>query len=767
MFPSMTKSEAKQRIAKLRAEIDRLRYQYHVLDESEISDAAHDSLKHELEVLEREFPDLITPDSPTQRVGGEARPEFTKVTHRVPMISLTDVFSDGEFTAWEERNQNYARQQGIRFPEQVEYYVEVKMDGLALSLEYEDGTLVRASTRGDGRVGEDVTANVRTISAIPLRLATVEEIARHRAKLRRELELLGDWESLVRRAHRGGLEIRGEVFITRRDFAAVNRAAERAGDKTYANPRNLAAGSIRQLDPKMTASRRLSFFAYDLFFLPRSMGGGGSPLLKQEGARGSYAPVGAALRTHECAHALAKILGVPINLLNERTETSAGILRYHTQIGERRPKLDYETDGIVVLVNDPKLFERLGVVGKAPRGAVAFKWPGIEATTVVEDIRVQVGRTGVLTPVAHLQAVNVSGVTVTHATLHNEEQIQRLGVKIGDTVVVRRAGDVIPEVVRVLERLRPKGARAFHMPKKCPVCGSKAERRQIGLSQFRTKLRKERESAATFCANPECYAQRRKRILHFTRRGAFDIEGIGEKTIDRFLEEGLLSDPASIFELDAEDIAQLDRFGEKSGQNLVERARARKTISLPRFLIALGIPQVGEETARMIAMERGHRMLRRREAPGKHPVSGSKEQRIAPKDVLEWVNAQTPESLQEMPDIGPTVAEAILAWFRDKDNRHVVERLHDVGIRITISRLTPHASRLSGQTCVFTGELESLTRDEAKELVRSHGGDVSESVSKKTSYVVVGTEPGSKLKRAEQLGVQTIDEEEFLKMVHR
>lgn len=746
----MTKTEAKQRIVKLREEIDRYRYAYHVLDESPISDAAHDSLKHELDALERQFPDLITADSPTQRVGGIARPEFRKVTHRVPMISLTDVFSPAEFTAWEERNRNYARQQEIVAPPQVEYYVEVKMDGLALSLEYEDGMLVRASTRGDGRVGEEVTANVRTIGAIPLRLATVEDIARHRTKLRRELELLGDWESLVRRARRGAVEIRGEAFITKRDFAAVNRAAEKAGEKEYANPRNLAAGSIRQLDPKITATRRLSFFAYDL--------------------------LGVTVATHEHAHALAKVLGVPVNPLNERAGNATEVLRYHAQIGDRRPKLDYETDGIVVLVNDPKFFEGLGVVGKAPRGAVALKWPGVEATTIVEDIRVQIGRTGALTPVAVLQPVNVRGVTVTHATLHNEEQIKRLGVRIGDTVIVRRAGDVIPEVIRVLERLRPKSAKAFRMPTRCHICGSRVERRTIGSpTSSRGRARggpAARQSAAVFCVNKRCYAQQRERILHFTRRGAFDIEGIGEKTVDRFLDEGLITDPASIFELKAEDIAQLERFGEKSGQNLVERAQARKIISLPRFLIALGIPMVGEETAHTLAdvmvREQGHRMLRRREASGKHLVSGSEEQRLTPRELLAWAEAQTAESLEDINDVGPVVAAAIVEWFRDRDNQKVVERLHGVGIRIEVDsrQSTVVSQKLSGKAFVFTGELESITRDEAKELARNHGGDVSESVSKKTSYVVVGAEPGSKFKKAEQLGVQTIGEKEFLRMAN-
>jgi len=753
----MNHKEAKQRIAKLREEINRLRYAYHVLDESPISDAAHDSLKHELEVLERQFPDLITPDSPTQRVGGEARPEFVKVAHRVPMISLTDVFSMEEFTAWEERNRNYARQQGIRFPAQVEYYVEVKMDGLALSLEYERGVLIRASTRGDGRVGEEVTANVRTIHAIPLRLATVDDIRRHRTQLRSELRLLGDgWETLVRRAHDGAVEIRGEAFLTKRDFAAINRQAESDGEKTYANPRNLAAGSIRQLDPKVTAGRRLSFFAYDLFF---------SPLLKQEGVRGSYASAEVPLDTHEQIHALAKILGAPVNPLSERASMSAEVLRYHERIGMLRSKLAYETDGIVVLVNDSKIAERLGVVGKAPRGAIAFKWPGEEATTQVEDIRIQVGRTGALTPVAVLRPVNVRGVTVTHATLHNDEQIKRLGVRVGDTVIVRRAGDVIPEIVRVLERLRPKGARAFRMPTKCPVCGSTVERRTIGFSPSRAGEHRVlngktpdveergRQSAAFFCANKRCYAQRRERLLHFTRRSAFDIEGIGEKTVDRFLEEGLLTDPASIFDLKREDIAILERFGEQSAQNIISRAQERKRIALERFLIALGIPHVGEETSRDIAAAISRNL--------KFQISN-------PKEILRWLDAQTPESLQAIKDVGPTMAEAILAWFKDDDNRKIIGRLHDVGIRIADSRKPiAESKKFEGKTFVFTGELESLTRDDAKALVHSHGGDVSESVSKRTAYVVVGAEPGSKAQRAAELSVPMLTEEEFLRLVKR
>ncbi|MDO8599251.1 MAG: NAD-dependent DNA ligase LigA [bacterium] len=733
----MTKSAANQRIAKLRSEINRYRYQYHVLDAAEISDAAHDSLKHEIEVLERQFPEFVTPDSPTQRVGGEARSEFTKVPHRVPMISLTDVFASEEFTAWEERNRNYARAQDIRVPEQIEYYVEVKMDGLALSLEYERGVFVRASTRGDGRVGEEVTANVKTIHAIPLRLATVDDIRRHRAKLRSELQLLGSgWEALVERAHRDAVEIRGETFLTKRDFAAINRRAEASGEKTYANPRNLAAGSIRQLDPKVTAGRRLSFFAYDL--LPQQWG---------------QVPF---LETHEQVHAFAKILGVPVNPLNERANTSAAVLRYHERIGMLRPKFDYETDGIVVLVNNVKLAERLGVVGKAPRGAIAFKWPGVEATTTVEDIHVQVGRTGALTPVAVLQPVNVGGVTVTHATLHNAEQIARLGVKIGDTVIVRRAGDVIPEVVRVLDRLRPKDAKAFRMPTKCPVCGSTVERKRIATKRSGPMAIGPRahESAAFFCANTRCYAQQRERILHFTRRSAFDIEGIGEKTVDRFLEVGLLTDPASIFELKAEDIAQLERFGEKSAQNIITRSAERKTIALERLLFALGISHIGEESARTIS----HVIVR--------SESRERGSNLTPRQLLVWFDQQSVDSLQEIKDVGPAMAEAILAWFRNRDNRRVVERLHEVGIRLELPKETVRSGKLAGKTFVFTGELETMSRETAEALVRAHGGKALSSVSKKTSYVVVGAEPGSKAKNAKQLGVPVLTEEQFTRLVN-
>ncbi|MFH1430229.1 MAG: NAD-dependent DNA ligase LigA [Candidatus Uhrbacteria bacterium] len=728
----MSKTEAQSRIEKLRREINRYRFAYHVLDESLISDAAQDALKHELQELEERFPELVTPDSPTQRVGGLARSEFKKVTHRERMLSLVDAFSEDDLDAWVRRVQNYAAQHDIQLADVFDSYVELKMDGLAISLEYDHGVLVRASTRGDGHIGEDVTENAKTIEAIPLRLADVESVRKAQKQLRRELEILGDWERVLRTVHHGRLEVRGEAFVTKRAFDAVNRAAERNTGKVFANPRNLAAGSIRQLDPKVTASRKLSFFAYGVY--------------------------GIKLETHEQQHALLRVLGIPTNPLNRHCVDVAEVGKMYRAIAQRRERLEYEIDGIVVNVNSVARFDQLGVAGKAPRGAIAVKWPGEEATTVVEDIRVQVGRTGALTPVAVLAPVRVGGVSVTHATLHNEDQIKRLGVRIGDTVILRRAGDVIPEIVQVLERLRPKGTKAFRIPRKCPICHGAIEKRPISFSHSRREGevegvgRERRLSAALFCSNKKCYAQQRERLLHFTRRGGYDIEGIGEKTVDRFLELGLLSDPASLWELKEVDIDQLEGFGEKSASNLVAAIDARKTIALDRFIFALGIPQVGEETSRTIAFE--------------YSLSLSKgNQDITPKQLLSWFDIQTIESLQTIEDIGPAVSAAILEWMRDSDHRAVIERLHDIGVRMSFTRAAPSSKRFVGKTFVFTGELQSMSRDDAEALVRSFGGKATGSVSKKTSFVVAGSDPGSKLTKAESLGVSVIDEDAFRKML--
>ncbi len=665
----MTKAEANNRIKKLRAEIDRHRYLYHVLDRSEISDAALDSLKDELVRLETEFPDLITSDSPTQRVGGAARDEFQKVRHAGRMLSLNDVFSFEEAKAWIERITKLLAPSDLA---RLDYYAELKMDGLALSLLYRDGRLVQAATRGDGNVGEEVTANIRTIEAIPLRLH------------------LDGVQGAEQKKLLGEIEIRGEVYMPKRVFEELNADQVKRGEAVFANPRNAAAGAVRQLDPKVTASRRLSFLAYDLV---TDLG----------------------QTTHEESHALLAKLGFRAGQDNRRCRSLDEIEAYHADIGTRRPTLPFWTDGIVVNVNPIDLFQKLGVVGKAPRGAIAYKYPAEEATTVVEDIKVQVGRTGALTPVAHLRPVQVAGTTVARATLHNEDEIRRLDVRIGDTVIIQKAGDIIPDVVRVLPKLRTGNERVFRMPKRCPECGSAV-------------LRREGE-AAHYCTNPRCFAQAREAFYHFVSKSAFDIDGLGPKIIDQLLEAKLVHDPSDLFILTTDDLIPLERFAETSAQNLIRAIGEHRRLPLNRFLYALGIRHVGEETA--LALAREFRTLAK--------LRSAKE-----------------EDFRSVRDIGTTVAKSVAEYFADQHHAEFLDRLLERGVGI--QAVAASGERLAGKSVVFTGTLETMTRDEAKALARSLGADVSESVSAKTNFVVVGAEPGSKAKKAKTLGVTILDE---------
>ncbi|MDP3685349.1 MAG: NAD-dependent DNA ligase LigA, partial [bacterium] len=522
----MTKTEANRRIQKLRKEIEHHRYLYHVLDRQEISDAALDSLKHELFQLEQQFPDLITPDSPTQRMGGEPRKEFREVRHRVPMLSLEDAFSEEEIRAWEKRNRKLV-QPSTRFS----YLCELKMDGLAIALRYRDGTLIQAATRGDGRTGEDVTENIKTIEAIPL-------------------QLRGDAPRDV--------EVRGEVYMTKKAFAELNKRQAAAGGKIYANPRNVAAGSVRQLDSKITASRDLRFAAYDI-------------AVHGEQSR----TIGPAFAKHQEEHEVLRRWGFPTNPEAGIARDVEAVEQYRAHWEKKREGLPYEIDGIVVLVDDNALFERLGVVGKAPRGATAYKFAARQATTVVEEIRVQVGRTGALTPVAVLTPVALGGTTVSRATLHNEQEVHRKDIRVGDTVVIQRAGDVIPEVVEALKRLRPKDAKAFHMPSTCPICGS--------------KVVKEEGGAIHRCTSKNCAARQERTIRHFASRAAVDIEGVGPKLIRKLLDEGLIRDAADLYALTEGDLAALERYAEKSAGNVVASIAARKRLPLGRFVYALGI----------------------------------------------------------------------------------------------------------------------------------------------------------------------------------
>ena len=638
----MTKGEALKRIKKLRSEIDHHRYLYHVLNKEEISEEALDSLKHELATLEGEYPDLVTPDSPTQRVAGRALKIFKKASHSSPMLSLGDVFSGDELSLWEGRIKKLTSSE-------LSFFSELKIDGLAVSLIYQNGLFVRGSTRGDGLVGEDVTQNLKTIESIPLRL-------------KKSIDC----------------EVRGEVFIAKSNFKKFS--------KEYANPRNLAAGSIRQLDSKITASRNLSFMAWGL--------------LGED--------------NQELEHKKLESLGFKA-VPGESSKDLDGVVRYYKKILKTKGKLDFEIDGLVVGVNDNKVLTSLGVAGKSPRGMIAFKFPGAETTTIVEDIIVQVGRTGALTPVAVLKPVSLKGVTISRASLHNQDEIDRLDVRIGDTVVVRRAGDVIPDVVKVLVNLRPKKSKKFKILKNCPICGFKVKRVE----------------AIHYCENPKCFAQEKQRIIHFVSRRAFDIEGLGEKIIEQLLAEGLIHDQADLFSLKEGDLVSLERFGEKSAKNAVDSILGSRKVGLDRFLYSLGISNVGEETSIDLANHFGS---------------------------LGGVRGASLEELENIPDVGSIVAKSIKKWF--SSNGELLKKLES---EVEIKNPKKVGKKLKGLIFVLTGELDSLSRDEARDRIRGLGGDVSSSVSKNTDFVVAGKNPGSKYTKGQELDIKIIDEREFIK----
>jgi len=687
MGKKLTKQRVRERIENLKKEINRHRYLYHVLDQQEISDAALDSLKKELEQLEYQFPEFVTSDSPTQRIGGKARAEFTKVRHAVPMLSFNDVFSEGDFFSWVERISKLV-------PEVLRegFFLELKIDGLAVSLEYNNGLFSVGSTRGDGVVGEDVTHNLKTIEAIPLGLRTSKEVAVDLAK-----EGFHQLAKQLRKGFPRHLEVRGEVFLGKKEFAAINREQKKHSQSLYANPRNIAAGSIRQLDPKVAASRNLDSFAYDLV---TDLG----------------------QKTHEETHALLRALGFKTNTHNRFAKNPHDVVSFRNSWEKNRDGLPYEIDGIVVLINDNSAFRRLGVVGKAPRGAIAYKFELREAETVVEKINIFVGRTGVLTPVAKLRPVSIGGVTVTHATLHNFDQLKKLDIREGDTVIVGRAGDVIPQVVRVLPSLRPKAARAKATPRRCPECGSPTVRDGVFIR----------------CQNKKCPALRREHFYYFVSKGAFDIEGLGPETVDKLIDGGFIKDAADFFTLSKDGFLQVEGFAEISANKLAAALQAKKKVPFERLIKALGILHVGDETARILA------------------------QRFK---TIENLSAAGEKDLQQIPDIGPTVARSIALWFESAQNRTLLRKLQRVGVRAIAPKIQDKKQSLSGTTVIFTGELKTMTRDEAQQSAREHGATVTTVVSPKTSFVVAGKDPGEKHEKATKLGIEIIDEGEFLRRV--
>ncbi len=704
----MDKAEAKKRLESLREVINHYRYLYHVMDKQEISDEALDSLKKELFDLEQKYPDLVTPDSPTQRVEGRSLDKFRKVEHISRMYSLNDAFSEEDIQDWIKRLAN------ISVKNINEFYCDLKMDGLAVELTYEDGIFVLGSTRGDGVTGEDVTTNLKTIEAIPLKLEKFETRALNLLNARPSTNYIS---ALVRNSKfeiPAKLVVRGEVFLTKKEFERINREQKKRGEKIYANPRNIAAGSIRQLDPKVTASRKLDFYAYAIV-----------------GETEKYP-------TKDGEYWALKRFGIKTNPHGIVAKSVEEVIEFQKKWEQKRMKLAYEIDGLVVSINNKRLFEKAGVVGKAPRGAVAYKFHPKEAQTIVEDIIVQVGRTGVLTPVAVLKPVNVGGVTVSRATLHNLDEIKRLEVKIGDTVIVGRAGDVIPDIRHIIKELRTGKEKEFRMPPKCPVCGSQVE--QIsGQVAFR-------------CSNKSCPAVRREVIYHFVSRKAFDIEGVGPKIIDQLMEAGLIQDVADLFFLKKEDLLNLERFADKSADNAIEAIQSKKKISLSKFLYSLGIEHVGEETAFVLA----------KRIQTKLKVESGK---LKVKELVYFFKNIGLEELEKIHDIGPVVAKSIYDWFQKPYNIRLLKKLEKAGTEILIEKITAESAKLSGKSFVLTGTLESITREGAQKRIRDLGGDISSSVSKSTDYVIVGAEPGSKYDRAKKLGVKTIDEREFFKII--
>ena len=665
-----------QRAAALREQIARNDYLYYVLDAPELPDSEYDRLFRELQALEAAYPPLVSPDSPTQRVGGQPAREFASVTHRLPMLSLNNAFTEQEAAAFDRRVREAL---GL---DSVEYAVEPKFDGLAISLCYEQGRLVQAATRGDGYSGEEVTANVRTIRAVPARLANADPPPL--------------------------LEVRGEVLMLKADFERLNQQQQARGEKSFANPRNAAAGSLRQLDPAATAGRPLSFFAY---------------------AVGAAEGI-PALTTHAALMDYLAQQQLPVARERRVVHGLEGLLNYYRDIGARRAQLPYDIDGVVYKVNSLRQQQELGFVSRAPRYAVAHKFAAEEALTVLEAIEVQVGRTGAITPVARLKPVFVGGVTVTNATLHNQDEITRKDIRVGDTVSVRRAGDVIPEVVRTLPERRPADSQPYDLLQAikhiCPVCGSRVTRQQD-------------EAVARCSGGLYCAAQRKQALLHFASRRAMDIEGLGEKLVDQLVDHGLVHTLADIYRLDFTLLAGLERLAEKSAQNLLEAFEKSKHTTLARFIYALGIRNAGETTAKDLARHFGSF------------------------DVLAQASL---EALQQVPDVGPVVAESIVQFFNEPHNREVITQLRAAGVEWQEGQgATTPTGELAGKIFVLTGTLPTLTREQAKTMIEAQGGKVTGSVSKKTDFVVAGAEAGSKLDKAQELGIATIGEEQLLQML--
>jgi DNA ligase (NAD+) len=686
--PVPPKAEAKKRILQLRTVINEERYNVHVHDRSTMSEAALDSLKKELFDLEQAYPDLINPDSPTQRVAGKPLAAFEKVKHPARILSLNDAFSAQDLEDWESRLKKVAPRADL------DYFCELKIDGLDIVLTYKHGLFTTGATRGDGSIGEDVTQNLKTIDAIPLRL----DAERFKKKWKRDLP--------------DTVYVQGEVYLPTKEFERINREQEKTGGAKYANPRNTAAGSIRQLDSSIAARRRLSVFIFNII----------SDLGQ---------------KTHEELHEMAKTLGFKVEPHSVFAKDLKSAEKFLSEWDSKRKQLSYQTDGAVIQVNQTELFAELGVVGKAPRAAVAYKFPAEEATTVVRDIEVSIGRTGALTPIAIMDPVLVAGTTVSRASLHNEDEVRRLDLRIGDTVIIRKAGDIIPEIVRVLTKLRRGKEKVFHMPKKCPICGGNV-------------LRKEGE-AAHYCDNKSCFAIDRERVIHFASKSALNIEFVGPKLIDKLFDADLVADPIDLFKLEKGDLEALPGFGPIAAERALTSIERSKKTDLHRVLYGLGIRHVGSETAVDIARFVVEYARKKGKNKPTFPQLMALMQGLS---LEEWMHVE---------GIGKTVAESLVEYFKNSVNKKMLSKLLSVGLEVALPKRLGTA--LAGKTFVITGTLENYSRELAKQKILNLGGSVASAVSSQTDYLVVGAEPGSKLTKAKALGVRVLDEAAFRRIL--
>lgn len=732
----MNKENVKKRIEKLKKEINFHRYNYHVLDKETISEAALDTLKYELFKLEQQYPQYVTADSPTQRVGSQAVEKFIKSSHLSPMLSLFDAFSESDMIDWQERLGRFlfSNKKNINkdFCPPWNYYVEPKLDGLAVNLKYYQGKLIEGASRGDGKIGENITSNIKTIESIPLNLSIPAKLDFKKNNL--------DYNNIIKSISSFWMEVRGEAIMTKKTLEKLNIKYQAEGKPLLANTRNGAAGSLRQLNPKLAAERKLQFYVYDIIFYKKD---------KRINI----------LDSRQQADDLAKLLGFKTVLHNKLCQNLNEVFKFHKYWEKNKNILDFNIDGVVVKVNEFEFWDRLGVVGKAPRYAMAYKFSAEQGTTKIKDVIWQIGRTGILTPTAVLEPVKLGGATISRATLHNMDEIRRLDIMINDTVVLERAGDVIPKVLSVLKNLRVGNEQKICTPKKCPMCGSSVVK--VG------------DEVAYRCSNTRCFAVNLRQIIHFVSKNAIDIENLGPKVVEQLISAGLISDFADLYLLKKEDLLLLERFAEKSADNLIASLNKKRRIDLDRFIYALGIRHVGEESARALVNYLWDEFLLLQNSNYhflNSDIKNSKnELEITIKDFLNIFAQVQAEKLSEIDDFGPKVSQSIVDYFQDKHNLKILKKLDKLNIKLIIKNPANSQSALNskifGKTFMITGTLSSLTREGAKAKIKEQGAKVLSAVSSKLDFLVVGEKPGSKVKKAKELGIKILNEKEFLNKI--